>query len=351
MPGMTTADLELAGAAPRPYVPWLQRAIRASGLSPWLAGLGVAALQLASLFAVFGLGGLVGLRDIAQPWFWSELAGPNVVNALLIGYAPAALAWSRRSALAQLERLRPELAEADFVSFHAQLAGYPRALLALVGGLFAALIVPLVMFDPQLRTLFAESTPLARAWVLWVNALVGWLMARAILEEVRVALLFARMGDRLERVDLFDLGPLEPFARRAVEGVLVWVIGASLTSILFAGGWASATLPQLVGAIVLMALVAFALPLLGVHRRIRAAKHQELERIHAAARAERDALLAGGPGTRLPALLALRSQVADVREWPVDLSTLMRLLLYLGIGLGSWVGAALVDVVIEAVLR
>ena len=54
---MTTADLELPGAAPRPYLPWLQRAIRASGVSPWLAGLAVAALQLASLFAVFGLGG------------------------------------------------------------------------------------------------------------------------------------------------------------------------------------------------------------------------------------------------------------------------------------------------------
>jgi hypothetical protein len=220
-----------------------------------------------------------------------------------------------------------------------------------VGGLFAALIVPLVMFDPALRALFEESSLLARAWVLWVNALVGWLMARAILEEVRVALLFARVGDRLERVDLFDLRPLEPFARRAVEGVLVWVIGASLTSILFAGGWASATLPQLVATILLMALVAFALPLLGVHRRIRAEKQQELARIHAAARSERDALLAGGAGARLPALLALREQVAELREWPVDLSTVMRLLFYLGIGLGSWVGAALVDAGIETILR
>ena len=89
--------------------------------------------------------------------------------------------------------------------------------------------------------------------------------------------------------------------------------------------------------------MAFVLPLLGVHRRIRATKQQELDRIHTVARAGRDALLAGGPGARLPALLTLRSQVTDVREWPVDLSTLMRLL-YLGIGIGSWVGAALVDV-------
>jgi hypothetical protein len=347
---MATADAELATPA-RPYVPWSQRWIAASGLSPWTAGVALAAVQLASLFVVFGLGALAGLEDLSQPWFWSELAGPNVVNALLIGYAPAALAWSRRAALAQLERLRPLLAGAAHASFRAQLAAYPRAPLALVGGAFAVLIVPLVVFDPALRELFEKATPLARAWQLWVNALVGWLMARAILEEVRVALLFARIGEQLERVDLFDLRPLEPFARRAVEGVLVWVLGASLTSILFAGGWASATLPQLVATILAMALVAFVLPLLGVHRRIRAAKQQELERIHAAARAERDALLAGGAGARLPALLALRSQVADVREWPVDLSTLLRLLVYLGIGLGSWVGAALVDVGIEGLLR
>lgn len=348
---MATADVELASEARAPYVPWLQRAIRASGLSPWLAGAVLAALQLASLFLVFGLGGLLGMRDLVQPWFWSELVGPNVVNALLIGYAPAALAWSRRAALAQLDALRPVLPEAERAAFRAQLSAYPRRALALVGGAFAALILPLVLFDPQLRSLFDESTGLARAWVLWVNALVGWLMARSIFEEVRVAVLFARIGERVERIDLFELRPLEPFARRAVEGVLVWVIGASLLSILFAGGWASATLPQLVAVILLMALVAFVLPLLGVHRRIRAAKHEELARIHTAARRERDALLAGGAGARLPALLALRNQVTDTREWPVDLSTLIRLLLYLGIGLGSWVGAALVDLGIETLLR
>jgi len=269
---MAVADVERSRPAAGPYEPWLQRVIRASGLAPWQAGIGLAALQLVSLLVVFGLGALAGLRDVAQPWFWSELAGPNVVNALLIGYAPAALAWSRRAALAQLERLRPLLAEPDFAAFHTQLSAYPRAWLALAGGAFAAFIVPLAVFDPTLREFFERATPLARIWQLWVNALVGWLMARSILEEVRVALLFARLGDRVER-------------------------------------------------------------------------------IHAAARSERDALLAGGAGARLPALLALRSQVAEVREWPVDLSTLLRLLLYLGIGLGSWVGAALVDVSIEALLR
>jgi hypothetical protein len=108
--------------------------------------------------------------------------------------------------------------------------------------------------------------------------------------------------------------------------------------------------------VLIPSVVAFAQTLAGVHRRIRAAKQAELARIHARARADRDALLAGGAGAaeaaaRLPALLALRAQVSDVREWPVDLPTFARLAGFVAIGLASWVGAALVDVAIETVLR
>ena len=55
--------------------------------------------------------------------------------------------------------------------------------------------------------------------------------------------------------------------------------------------------------------------------------------------------------TSSPYLLALRAQVSDVREWPVDLPTFARLAGFVAIGLASWVGAALVDVAIETVLR
>jgi hypothetical protein len=347
---MATADVEGAIDFANGYRPWSQRLIAASGLGPVPAAAALAAAQLGCLALVFGLGAWAGLRDGLEPWFWRQMAAPQLVMATLVGYAPAALFWSRRRARAQLDALAPQLEPGAHAEAHARL-GFPRGRLALVGGGFAGAFVPLLLLDPRLRVSLAEATPLAWAWLLWVNVLVGWLMARAIFEELRVALLFARLGERVARVDLFDPHALDPFARRAVDGVLVWVLAASLNAVLFAGGWDSELLPEIVAAILGMAVVAFALPLLGVHRRIRAAKREELERIHAAARAERDALLAGGPGTRLPALLALRQQVAEVREWPVDLSTLARVALYLGIGLGSWVGAALVERVLEAVLR
>jgi hypothetical protein len=261
------------------------------------------------------------------------------------------MAWSRRRAASELAALAPLLGD-EAHRARERLAAFPRWPLTLCGALLAAAIVPIVRFDPEMRAAFAEMHGFGRAWMLWVNGLVGWLLTRALLEDLRVSLIFRDAGARIPRVDLFDLTPLEPFARRAAEGVLLGAVSAALLFLIFAGeGWASTTLPALVALILAPTVGALALPLLGVHRRIRAAKRQELERIHAAARVERDALLAGGPGSRLPALLALRAQVAELREWPVDLSTLLRVLAYLAIGLGSWVGAALVDVGIEAALR
>jgi hypothetical protein len=229
--------------------------------------------------------------------------------------------------------------------------------MAVGGGLAGLFILPAVFLDASLHALFVRLDAFERAWLFFANFAVGWLLARTLLEELRVARIFSQAGRLVAGVDLFDLAPLEPFARRSAESVLVGSVGASLLSLIFAGdGWASDTLPYLVATVLAAAAVAFALPLVGVHARIREAKRAELARIHALAWPARDALLAGGaadPGeaARLAALLALRAQVADVREWPVDLPTLARLAGFLGIGLASWVGAALVDVAIEAALR
>jgi hypothetical protein len=353
---MTTAELEAACARQPGYRPWLQRAIAASGLPPFAAGLALGLALLGLFFAWNGLGWALGVGSARDPFFWQQMFGPNVINAALIGYAPAAMAWSRREALGELARLAP-LLPGGGAELRARIECFPRGPMALAGTAFGLLIVPLIVLDPNLNSLWQHAHGFGRAWLVFVNVMVGWLMTRAVLEELRLAHVFSRAGESLGELDLFDLTPLEPFARRAVESVLVWLVGASLLSLIFAGDdWASDTLPFLVAAVLIPSGIAFAQTLAGVHRRIRAAKQAELARIHARARADREALLAGAGGAaeaaaRLPALLALRAQVADVREWPVDLPTFARLAGFLAIGLASWIGAALVDVAIEASLR
>jgi len=353
---MTTADAELAAPAARAYLPWLQRRIDASGLPLAVAGAGIAGLQLASFFAWIALGWALGVGSPSDGWFWEQMVGPNVIMAALIGWVPAAMAWSRRRAAGELAALAPLLGAAGSEAGE-RLAAFPRWPMALCGAAFAVLVVPIVRFDPDMRAAFEQMHGFGRAWMLWVNAEVGWLLTRALLEDLRVSRIFRAAGERIAPVDLFDLAPLEPFARRAAEAVLLGTVSAGLLFLIFAGdGWASTTLPALLALILAPSAAALVLPLLGVHRRIRAAKQAELARIHARARADRDALLSGAGGTaeaaaRLPALLALRAQVAAVREWPVDLPTFARLGGFLAIGLASWVGAALVDVGIEVALR
>jgi hypothetical protein len=93
----------------------------------------------------------------------------------------------------------------------------------------------------------------------------------------------------------------------------------------------------------------------GVHRRIREAKAAELARVVAAIRGE-PAALAGSAIARREAnagladLIAWRGLVDSAREWPFDASMRLRFLLYLAIPVGSWLGGALVERLLGAVL-
>jgi hypothetical protein len=111
------------------------------------------------------------------------------------------------------------------------------------------------------------------------------------------------------------------------------------------------------GLITLMALPAagfgMALPVRGVHSMIREEKERRLAECRDRLRdlevdvsKELDSAELGV----LANLLTLRSHLEDVREWPFDISVIVRLAVYLVIPLGSWAGAALVERLINAFL-
>ena len=58
---------------------------------------------------------------------------------------------------------------------------------------------------------------------------------------------------------------------------------------------------------------------------------------------------ASQPG-RVADLVAHEGRIQAVREWPFDAPSLMRFSLYLGVGAGSWLGAALVERLLSAAL-
>jgi len=88
----------------------------------------------------------------------------------------------------------------------------------------------------------------------------------------------------------------------------------------------------------------------GARDAIIAAKRAELDWCDAELRLSRAAPQA--PGIRaLSDLVAWRGLIAAVQEWPLDAPTLRRFVLYLAIPLGSWLGGAFVDHVVDRLLR
>jgi hypothetical protein len=318
-------------------------------------GIGVFACFLVYT-ALFGseIGNLGAVR-LVHGW------AAELLQDLFLGFTLAVEAASVRGALRDLEKLRPWLGPKlrDREALRRVALHYrPLPLLAAglvvgAGSAFATILNPSLWSGGRMPGW-------AHPAVLWlgVRNFLNWaIVARAMLLELMLGSAFSRLGAALEP-DLLDRARFEPFGRRALRNVSLWLLLIAFLSLNFAGrGWAIPGLMAL-GMLFLggFALAAFAIPLLGPHRRLRDAKRDELSRVRAALREARDRALspdaADSPsGGRLADLVAYEQRVAAASEWPIETSTVVRFALFLALGLGSWVGAGLVQHGIEAALR
>lgn len=319
-------------------------------------GLGAFACFLAYT-ALFGAEvGDLGAVKLSHGW------AAELLQDLFLGFTLAVEAASVRGALRDLETLRPSLEpplrEREGLR-HIALRYQPVPLLVAgwlvgAGSALATVLNPHLWIDGHMP----GWTHPAVIWLAARNFLNWAIVARAMLLELMLGSAFSRLGGALGCVDLFDHARFEPFARRALRNVSLWLLLIAFLSLNFAGrGWAIPSLMAM-GMLFLtcFALAAFAIPLRGPHRRLRDAKREELARVRAALREARDRALAAGAadspsGGRLADLVAYEQRVAGASEWPIEASTVVRFALFLALGLGSWVGAGLVQHGIEAALR
>ena len=144
-----------------------------------------------------------------------------------------------------------------------------------------------------------------------------------------------------------------PFARHGLTASLLWLLLISIIALNVVDvAWftATATVSIFAGITVLI------WPVRGVRARIREAKQRELARVDGALGGDPRALsgspIAGRSDRPTVAdLLAWRAHVDGVREWPFDTLTIVRFALYLGIPLGSWLGGAVVERLLEVALE
>lgn len=327
-------------------LPWTQRFVEALPVAPLWGGLALAAAQY--LF-------IVAYKLLAGD---SPRLLPDLVFALMVGYSPAASVYARRAARGCLCDLRPALdvSEARFAELVEEVNRWHVPWQRAFGVVAAIVSVIVVLNEPGVVGRYPPGHPVLLLWV-WVNVAAIWLGTRTVAHEIMVSRRFARLGREHAVVDVLDQGPLRPFARRGVQGALVPILLISIFSLLFVSGSAGDAVPLTQVLVVAVSAVSLLIPVHGVHRRLAEQKRDRLARVADAVRQAQEPVLAARPGeataeaSHLHALLALRSQLEAAREWPWDVPTLVRFALYVAIGLGSWLGGALVERIVDVALE
>lgn len=183
---------------------------------------------------------------------------------------------------------------------------------------------------------------------LWL----GWLIGRS--SYFMFAGIWDRPGPQRSDIDLLNLENIYIIGRSGLEGALIWFIVIAIAGVLIlpdvgAGLWVVLSLYVInVGGGLMFLLT----PALKIRSLIRDVKREELVRLEPLLRQTRDDTLTGDTSThgRLTDLLAYKTQIESTPEWPFDSSTLLRFGLYLLIPVGSMIGGALVERVVDMVL-
>jgi len=179
-----------------------------------------------------------------------------------------------------------------------------------------------------------------------VTPLFVWLAMTCVIQAlVDNARMFRRLAQGAE-IDLLNPHTLKPFGRMAVSSTLVVVGSQASFSIMWMGSQTNpwTTIPGLV-ATTLALLFLFIAPVWPVHRALKIAKNNEYARL--SRRISEQADRARGDYAALAPLLAYRREISSTSEWPLDLNLLTRLGLYLVIVPLTWIGAALIENLVD----
>jgi hypothetical protein len=179
-----------------------------------------------------------------------------------------------------------------------------------------------------------------------VIPLLVWLtMTTAISCLVANAWIFRQITFSID-IDLLNTNSLTPVGRMAVSSTLM-VIGAQASfSIMWLGGSADpwTTIPGLLttsGALVYLIVA----PVWPLHKALKRAKAAEIALIQSQINTYTQRKVQDY--TDITSLLTYRREINSIHEWPLDISVITRLGLYLVIVPLTWVGAALIEKVVD----
>ena len=265
---------------------------------------------------------------------------------MMVGYLPMAIyylfVWTRDHHATIVRRFALDSAPIEFPRSAANWTGT----FGIIVIYFSFLHVP---GDPFL--LFAPFRwPVKFVFPLVGLVIMGWFNFRFTFLLIWFAFAISRTARQIEAFSLLDPSLVKPYAQHGVRSSLLAVMSLSISANL----WLDPKSPA-AGTIVSIVTLSFAaaialfLPTWGIHQRLKTSKGEELKQIRVAIESRRaPASKSVDDAQHLRADLALERRLVEVSEWPFDAGSYGRVALYIMLGLGSWVGAALVERLLES---
>ena len=195
---------------------------------------------------------------------------------------------------------------------------------------------------------FPGHYPALFAWNVGITMFLGALFARGVLMTMQGGRAFADMIEHDLQIDLLHIDRLAVIGRHSARNALIWFTCAAIVCLFFIASGIDRMTASILVACAGMGLWIFVRPMEHVHRRIRAEKAIELDRVrneigHLRDEAVRDPSAA----TRLQGLLAYEARIQAVHERPFDQTTLVRVAAYVLIPAIPWFGEAFVSDLIQ----
>lgn len=336
---MKTIDLHVAFPIRTPALP----------AGRWLLGLGIFAV----LLSAFWLSGI--FSQAAQVTSPNASYGAALFFSAIIGYIVPVFGFISERTMAAIDLLEAELS-AEPGQVQRWRDGVYRKPLAWLG---SVLLIGLasgtahnVLLHGSAEELLTDGLATAPEVATTLGTLLIWVVMTTVIAALLDNALMLRRAARVCRVDLLNPRKLRPFATVAVISTLA-LIGAQaafplmaveneLTAVAYVPGLLATGIPMLILA---------ALPVWPIHRRMAKARDLAMADVdrHIAALPRLDLQRPETIQAMAP-LLIYRRELREVQVWPFDAGVLTRLGLYLIIPPLTWVGAALIENVVNAFL-
>jgi hypothetical protein len=356
---MAETSLEQAEAAPRLRGTGRLRAVPTAVALGSLAGIATAYLATAA-----ALGGFEILVDAEDPFHIQPAVRFDLLIALVLAFVLWSVLREPRATARDLAGLRPILdhGDAEYAALlrEALSAGHSVAAGLLGAGFGLGVVLLTRWVTPGGGTSLPAVHPLLPSlqltWSIALTVSLFALIGRLALASIRISRLFASLGRRRVRLRLLDPGSLRPFARTGLRSASYWFVGSGIAMLLLFDAAVPGVIAAVIAATLALGVLSLLLPSRGIHQRLREAKRAELARVRQEIERrsrelfEPEDAAAQDPQPPLSALLAWEARIESVREWPFDTPTLVRFTLFLLIPLGSWLGGAMVERVVDMVL-